>query len=411
MEWSFLVSFIFLLVLLYWSAWISSTETAFFSLPSHTLKTYRDNQDSRKRLIAQMLMRPRDLLVTVFMINTFVNIMVQNVSSDMFKNAGWGLKVALPLVLTLVFGEIVPKYIGLQNNIKISYRTAPTIELLQRMLAWIRKWIIAITTPISRVMFFYLKKEDNISLEELEHVLKTSEERGVLKREESELLSGFLHLQNHQVKELMIPKVDIISYNTEEPISKLIYLFADAARTRLPVCSESLDHVLGIIDASDFFIHQHEIRSPSDLQAYLQTPLYIPENSLARLALKRMDEQRQVLALVVDEYGSLTGLISREDLIEVVVGKIEDFREQQTHYIVAGKNEVITSGKWDIEDFNTHFKSNLESETNMVTIGGWLIEQLGEIPKSGSKYELNGFLFHVLAASPNRINRLFIKKL
>lgn len=412
MELPLYLSIILLLLLLYSSAWISSAETALFSLSSHKIKTFKRDPDSRKRLIADLLSHPRDLLVTVFMINTCVNIFLQNIASDMFGyNAGWELKVGVPLVITLVFGEIIPKYIGLQNNISISYRDAPMINWLQNCLHYARKWVIAITTPVSRLMFFFLKKEDNISKEEIEHVLKTSEQHGVLTKDEAELLSGYLNLQDQSVKELMWPKEDIVFYEISQPLTKLVHLFVDESTTRVPVCDKSLENILGVISATSYFKLQDQISTPKDLIPFLQKPFYIPETTPARKLLKKMNETHHVLAMVVDEYGSVTGLITREDLIEEVIGEVQEPGGPSPLFIKAGKNEVIASGKWDLSELNEYFDSNLESKSNMVSVGGWLIEQLGDIPKSGLKYESNGFLFHVLAASPNRITRLFIRKL
>ena len=412
MEIPIYISLFVLLFLLYSSAWVSSCETALFSLSSHKLKIYHKDPDPRKKLIAELLSHPRDLLVTIFMINTFVNLLLQNVASDMFGiNAGWSLKVGVPLVLTLVFGEIIPKYIGLQNNISIAYKTAPTVNLWQNWLKHLRKLIIWVTTPISRLMFFFLKKEKNFSKEEIEHVLKTSEMHGVLNRDEAELLAGYINLQDAQVKELMWPKEDILFYDLTQPLSKLVYLFVEEGRTRIPVSEGSLENVKGIFTAMQFFKQQNRIKEGKDILPMLEKPYYVPETTSARHLLQQMDEQEELLALVVNEYGTLSGLISREDLIEVVVGQIEDFRDIQPLYTPAGKGEVIASGKWELAEFNDYFNMELESASNNVTIGGWLIEQLGDIPKSGSKHELHGFLFQILAASPTRINRLFIRKL
>lgn len=412
MEFSLFLSLGLIVILIYWSGWISSAETALFSLPSHKVKVYKTDHDPRRRLIAELLAHPRNLLVTVFMINTFVNIVLQNVASDMFgEKAGWLLKVGVPLIVTLVIGEIIPKYIGLQNNISIAYRVAPTIDKLQRYLSWIRQWIVNITTPVSRVMFFFLRKEKGITKEEIEHILETSAEHGILNREEAELLSGYLKLQEGEVKEIMRPKEEILYYDIDQPLTKLIYLFVDEAITRIPICQHSIDNVLGIITSKDFFLHQHEIETSKDLIPYLQKTFFIPETTSARLLLKRMEEHNQILALVVDEYGSISGLISREDLIELVVGNIEDPYERETYILKSGENEVISSGKWDLADFNEYFNAHLESPTGAITIGGWLTEKIGDIPKSGTKYEFEGFLFDILLASPTRINRLFIRKL
>lgn len=412
MELPLYISLLFLSLLLYWGAWISSCETALFSLSSHKLKTYQYDPDPRKKLIAELLSHPRDLLVTIFMINTCVNIFFQNVASDMFgTEAGWTLKVGVPLILTLVIGEIIPKYIGLQNNASIAYKTAPTVDWLQNSLKWVRKLIIWVTTPISRLMFFFLKKENTITKEEIEHVLETSEKHGVLEKDEAELLAGYLNLQDSQVKELMWPKEDILFYDLTQPISKLVYLFVEQGRSRIPICQGNLENVTGILTAIDFFKHQKKIVQPYDILPWIEKPYYVPETTSARQLLKRMDAQHKLLALVVNEYGSITGLISREDLIEVVIGQIEDSREIQPLFSKTGRNEVIASGKWELSEFNEFFGIELESPSNNVTIGGWLIEQLGDIPKTGSQHKLTGFLFQVLAANQTRIIRLFIRKL
>lgn len=409
MEFSFLSSLAILLFLLYAGAWISSAETALFSLSAHKVKTYKDDKDATKRLIAKLLAHPRDLLVTVFMINTCVNIFFQNVFSDMYgEEAGFDLKVGVPLIITLIFGEILPKYIGLENNSFIAYRVSPTLDKLNHFLKPIRKVIIAITAPISRILFFFLKKEKEISLDELEHVIQTSAEHGILNKEEAKLLEGFLHLQDRPIRELMWPKEDIIFYDSNSPLSNLVDIFINQECTRVPVCKGSLEHVLGIATAMDFFKNQHAITSSEKLIPFLQKPFYVPETTPGRLLLKQMDEASHILALVVDEYGSIIGLLSREDLIEVVIGHIEDEKETQGLFIHAGKHEVIASGKWELSEFNDFFHTDFKSD-NYVTIGGWLTENLGDIPKSGTRVIIEGIEFQVLSASPTRIMRLFIK--
>lgn len=398
------------LLLLYASAWIAASETALFSLSSHKIKSYQSAKDARKQLIAKLLARPQDLLVTVFMVNTSVNILLQNVISDMFgAHAAFALKVGVPLILTLILGEIIPKYIGLQNNQTISYNVAPSINKLQDLMIHLRKVVIAITSPISKVMFFFLKKEGPISKEELKHVIATSELHGVLEPEKAELLQGFLDLQEIPANQIMWPKEDILFFDLEQPLTKLIYLFTEKDCTRIPVCEGSLENLKGVITVMQFFKNQERISKTEDLIPLLSKPLFVPETLGAGKVLQQLDEADEILAFIVDEYGSITGMLSREDLIEVVVGGIEE-EIQEPLFFPAGKSEVIASGKWDLSDLNDYFESNLESETHAVTIGGWLTEQVGDIPQSGTTYDLEGFHFKVLAANPKRILRLFIRK-
>lgn len=403
---------VFLIVLIFLSGYFSSTEVALFSLSSVKIKAYEINPDPRKRLIARLVLQPRDLLVTIFMLNTVVNILLQNVVSHMYgTQAGWEFTIGVPLALTLIFGEIIPKYIGIQNNAAISYYVAPTINMVQNLLKPIRKLIISITLPISRFLFFFLKKEKDISKDELQHVIRKSEEQGMLPREEAELVWGYLNLQDATVKELMRPREDMLYYDLKEPLSKLAHLIVDQQCSRLPVCDQNVQNILGIIDAKRYFMHSGVLNSPYDLIPLLDKPFYVPEMTLARMLLRRLDERGQELAMVVNEYGFITGLITYEDLVEVVVGQITDLRDQKRLYTRAGPNEIIASGKLELSEFNQIFNAELESPLNMVTISGWLTEKTGDIPKSGTKFEIEGFLFQILAATPTRIRRLYIRKI
>lgn len=405
-------TFALLLFLIFCSAYFSSSETALFSLPSSKIKAYQSSSDSRLRLIAHLVLEPRSLLVTVFMLNTFVNILIQSTTSSLFgEAAGWGLKVGLPFFLMLIFGEIIPKSIGLQSNVKIAYWVAPLIDKMQNFLAPVRKVIISITVPVSRAVFFFLKRESNISKEELKMVLKTSQEHGVLHHDEAELVAGYLDLQDSTVKELMWPRDDILFYDINEPISKLLHMFIDQECSRIPVCNKTLDNVLGIINAAQYFLHRSTILKGTDLSKYLIKPLYIPETTSARGLMQQLNQSNQVMALVVDEYGSITGLITREDIVEEVIGDISDLRDAKKLYTKAGVHEIIASGRLELEVFNDLFGTHFESENNLLTIGGWLMEKLDEIPKSGAKFELDNFVFQILSADPNRIRRLYIRKL
>ena len=315
------------------------------------------------------------------------------------------------MVSTLVIGEIIPKYIGLQYNVSLSYNVAPLIDLLQNVLKPIRKFVIAVTLPISRVMFFFLKKEESISKEELQHVLKKSQEHGVLLPEEAEMVWGYLSLQESSVKELMNPREDMLAYDILEPLSKLLYLFGEKKQVEVAVYEKDLDNIIGIISAKEYLLSQNELSQSQDLRKILKRPLYIPENTPARSLLRRLEEQHQALAIVVDEYGTTSGIIAKNDILALVVGVTEEEKDKNTLYTRSGKNEIIASGKLELSTFNELFDVELESDNNMVTIGGWLMEQMGDIPKSGTKYTTKDFLFHVLAAEPNRVRRIYIRKI
>lgn len=393
------------------SAFFSGSEVALFSLSSIKVKTYKEDPDPKKRLIAELLERPKDLLVTIFMLNTAVNILLQNVFSSLFgEAAGWELKVGVPLAITLIFGEILPKNLCMQNNDAVASRVVRLIHFFHKSLTVLRKFTIAIAYPVSKVLFFGLRKEEKISEEELEHMLETSEKHGVLHPDEATLVWGYLKLHTATTKEVLVPKEDVLYYDIQEPITKLTHLFVEQECSRIPVTKGNLDHVLGVIDAKDFFLHAVQIREGASVLDFTEKPFFVPETTSVQSLMKQFSERRQVLALTIDEYGSVTGLVSREDIVELVIGEISDKRNTHPLYTVAGDNEIIASGKFELAEFNEHFDVRLESPENMVTIGGWLIEKVGEIPKAGNAYDLEGFLFQILSSDPRRIKRLYIRK-
>jgi len=375
------------------------------------IKSYGFSTNKRQKLIAYLLGHPKDLLVTVFMLNTLVNILLQNVASSHFgQSAGWGLKIGVPFIITLIFGEIIPKNIGMRHNETIAYRSAPLIHFFYRSLSLLRKWTVDITHPISKALFFFLKKEPDISKEELTHVLKSSHEKGVLTTHEAFLASGYLNFQYATVKELMRPRDEVIFYNIQDPITKLSTLFIDKQISRLPIIDGSIDQMIGTLSAKEFFINQHKIKDQEQLINYLFKPIFTPESTTARALLQRLNKNNQQMAIVVDEYGAITGLITREDLIEEVIGEIKDPKDLKKLYTLSGKNEIIASGKLELSDLNSIFGSSIKSSSHMVSLGGWLTEAMGKIPQSGDQFEQDELIFHVLSAKPNYVRRIFIRK-
>jgi putative hemolysin len=407
-----IVLILVLAVLLFFSGLFSASETALFSLSSLKVKTYKQDKDPRKQLIAQLLSSPRQLLVTIIMLNVSFNILVQNVTSSIFGQASsWALNVGVPLALTLILGEVIPKSLGLVNNDRIAYRMAPIIQLLQTLLMPIRRLLVSMTNHISRVLFFFLHKEEEISIDELQHALRTSRKFGVLNEDEAELVQGYLALQESTVKERMRPREEVLFFDLDEPLTKLMHLFVDQECSRIPVCDKGLDQIVGVVTSRLFFLHREEIRTIEDLKTILEKPFFVPETVPAKTLLRQFYDRQDSFAIVVDEYGSVAGIVALEDLVETVIGEITDRRDETNLYTQSGEDVIIASGKMELADLEKIFDVSFSSENNMVTIGGYLTEKMGDIPKSGSKYLTDDFLFHVLAAEPTRVRRVYIRRL
>lgn len=376
------------------------------------VKVFRVDMDRRKQLVANLLSSPRDLIITILVLNVITNILFQNILSSLFGTfSTWILQIGLPLVLTVVFGEMIPKSIGLANNDIISYRVAPYIYRVQNFFLPVRKILVAVTQFLMRLLFFFLKKESDISVDELEYALKASRQLGVLNEEEAELVQGYLHLSESQVKELMRPRSDILFFDLEDPLEKLVRMFVDQQCSRVPVCQKNLDSVIGVMTSQIYFLHKEKLHQPKDIIAILQKPFFVSEMTSAPLLLRQMLDRQELLALVVDEYGSVSGLIALEDLVETVIGEIADARDEKADYTSSGKGIIIASGKLELSEFEKIFSIALPSVNNMITLGGWLTEQIGDIPKAGFKYTAYGFLFHVLASDHKCVRRIYVRQL
>ena len=390
----------------------SGAETALFSLSSMQVKTFKRSTDPKKRLIAVLLASPRELLVTLIILIIVMSLAIQSGVSTLFhEKASWLLNIGVPLAINLILGEMIPKSLALPNNVAVSYRLAPLLFWVQKILFPIRKMLSIITSWVVPILFFFLRKEKEISIDELQHALRASKAQGILHPEEAELIRGYLHLQESTVKELMRPREEVILFELSEPLSRIIHLFVDQECSRIPLCDGGLDKVVGIISSRLFFLHKNGIHETKDLVSIAKKPYFVPETMKADVLLKQCYEKNETLAIVVDEYGSISGIISVEDLVEEVIGEIADRRDQKASYTRAEPGVIIASGKFELSDFEEVFDVSLETENNMVTIGGWLTEKLGDIPKPGTKYQAQGFLFHVLAADHTRVRRVYIRQL
>jgi len=406
---SFLILVLILLTL--GSGFFSASETALFSLSPMQVQGFSKAKSRKKNLVAKLLASPRDLLITIIMLNVILNIFIQNVVSNIFGEfSNWWVNVGVPLALTLTFGEFIPKSIGMANNRRLAPFVSRFLWTTQLVLLPIRKALIRMTSFISKFLFFFLKEEKEISVDELQHVLRTSRATGVLAEDEAHLMRGYLKLQESTVKGFLRPREEVLYFEMEEPISKLVHLFVDQECTRIPVCEKGVDNVIGIMTSGQFFLHSASLKESKDILPLLKKPFFVPESTTAQLVLEQMYEKKEALAIVVDEYGAFAGLVSLEDLVEAVVGEIFDRRDEKERYTRSGEDVIIASGKLELMELENIFDISFKSENHMITVGGWLTEQLGDIPKSGYKYPWKNLLFHVLSSDAKRVRRVYIRR-
>lgn len=407
------LSILSLVILILISAISSGSETALFSLSPMKVRQFRKEGGRRRKMIASLLLKPRDLLVTIMIINIAVNILVQNVVSQIFGTfSGWVYTVCVPLCLTLIFGEVLPKSIAMANNAKISLSVAPIFFVLRKIISPIRIVVTRFAGFLSHVFFFFLKKEKEISLDELKHALKKSRDYGIVSVDEAKLIGGSLNLEEMSVKELMRPRMEILYFDINHPLSELLSTYIDKECSRVPIIDGDLENIIGIMTSDLYFLHQGKIHSSNDLRRFIREAYFVPESMMARDLFIEFHERKESIALVIDEYGLISGLISLEDIIEIVVGQIDDKRDEEHLYTRAGEDIIIASGKMEITELEELFDVSLRtSKSSMATLGGLLTEELGDIPQSGTKCVINHVLFNVLSSSNTRVLKIYIRNL
>jgi putative hemolysin len=405
---SFLLILLIILLTLS-SSFLSLSEIAFFSLSSAKVKAFRLSENSKKQTISTLLRDAKGLLVTIFFLNTVVNILVQNFSSDLLgdESQNWLLKVLIPLIVVLVFGELLPKYMGLVYNEQVATFAAPFYDWFQKISYPIRTAIYKVANFFSRILFFYLKVEKQLSKEELNHILETSEGHGLLHGDETKLIKGYTQLEDKQALDMMTPRGIFEAYDISLPLSKLLYLFQEKDLNEVYVYRGSQDQFLGMIRALDFFLHHKKIEKPEDLQPFLYTPLFLPETSSLKSVFEEFRSQKQTIILTVDEYGTISGVLKKNDMFNSLLKK--EASEEKKDYSQVRANSIIAEGTMTLEKLNELFGQTLKSEYHTVTIGGYLSEKMGLIPQSGKTYQEGDLFFRVLQAEPTKVRKVYIQ--
>jgi len=407
---AFFISTLVGLILL--SGFLSGSETAFFSLSSLKVHLYKRDANPKKRLIAELLKAPHQLLVSLLMLNIAVNILIQNVVANVFGDSGsFLLSVGVPLILVLLFGEMLPKAIAIRYNREIAVRVVKVIHFFKWILTPIRVVLSGLALFVSKVLFCFLPREKEISVKELETAIKSSKELGVISPDEMHLMRGYLDLDDHIVKELMRTRHEIIAYDVQAPIENLLETMIKKECSKMPVYDGTLEKILGFIFSRDLFLHNRGFKKGLDVIPLLRKPFYVPESVSARHLMQQLHHRKEEIAIVVDEYGSVAGLITLEDLMEVVVGPIQDKIDPPNQLLESSEDILISNGQLEITEIENRFDVELSSPSNMVTIGGWLTEQLGDIPKVGDRLIVEPLLFHILAADEKMVHKVYIRKL
>ena len=402
---------IIIVILVMLSAFFSAAETAFTSANKIRLK-YMNEEGSKGAGCALKVIEKYDKCLTTILVgNNIVNIGTSSLATmlcvELFKDRGPLIATAATTIIVLIFGEITPKTIAKGN--------AEVMSIFFSRILW---GLMFIMTPVSAVFLliqkgatklFNKKSEVSVTEQELMHIIDEIEDEGVLEEQESTLVRNALEFDETTAEQIMQPRVNVVGVDIYDSNEKIMELFRSEAYTRLPVYEKSLDHIVGMISYRDFT--QKMMENPDfRLSEIISDIMYIPSLMHISELLKRMQKEKEHIAVVVDQYGGTAGIVTMEDVLEELVGEIWDENDEVSLPVkFLSDDTFIVNGEVSKVDFNRYFESrDMDYEINgdFNTVGGWVFELFGRIPSPGDKIETADFDITVQSLEERRIGDL-----
>ena len=412
-----------LVILLVCSALISGAEVALFSLSKSDLEPEENTPSKALETIIALLHRPKKLLATILVANNFINIgivlLFASLSEHLFKGVNseldlvffkidlvFFIEVIIITFLILMFGEILPKIYANRNNLKFSKFMARPLKILDVLFAPISMPMRRLTLMIHKGLG---KQKSNLNVDYLSQALELTSEEGTTK-EEQKILQGIVSFGNTDTKQVMRPRIDIFALESSLKFEAIIPEIVAHGYSRIPVYENSIDSVSGILYAKDLLPHLQ--KKEFDWNSLLRVPLFVPENKKLDDLMVEFQEKKIHLAIVVDEYGGTSGVVSLEDVIEEIVGDISDeFDDDDLIYSKIDENNYVFDGKTALKDFYRIIKLEDESifenhKGEAETIAGFVLEISKSFPKIRSKIKFNSYTFVVEGIDNKRIKQL-----
>jgi len=411
---SYLLGGIILILLLIFSALVSGSEVAFFSLTNDNITKLQKSNLPSERKIVKLLKNPRVLLATILILNNFINIAFITFSTFLSwsifetRNLEGVIVVSLTLIVTFMivfFGELVPKVYANQNNLQFAKFTAPILiifEAIFRPFSWI---LINLSSVIEKR---FKNKGYEISVDELHQALELASHESD-SEEEKEILKGIVNFGTLTVKQVMRTRVDITAFDMDFDFHELLDKVNKSGFSRIPVFDDTIDNIKGILYIKDLlpFIDKDEYFK---WQIYIRAGYFVPENKKIDLLLKDFQAKRVHMAIVVDEYGGTSGLITLEDIIEEIVGEISDEFDEKTEYKKLSENSYVFEGRTSLNDFckitgqETNVFDEIKGESE--SLGGLILEINNKLPHIGDKITIDNFVFTAEAVDHKRIKKV-----
>ena len=401
-------------VLLFCTAMIAATEVAFFSLSQKDLNNLGQKNPSKYAIINQLLSKPKKLLATILVANNFLHIAVVILFSfsldKLFSTITipvlkFVVEVIFVTFLILLFGEVLPKVYASRNNVKFASFIAYPLLILDKILS-------PVSIPMRSLTIFIQEKlgkqKTNFSVDQLSQALELTSTEDTT-QEEQKLLEGIVSFGNTDTKQVMSPRIDLFALEIEESFAEIFPKVIEKGYSRIPVYKDNIDHIEGVLFVKDLIPHIN--KKEFDWKTLIREPFFVPENKKLDDLLKDFQRMKSHLAIVVDEYGGTSGLVSLEDVIEEIVGDISDeFDDENINYSQIDDRNYLFEGKINLKDFYRIIEVREDTfeirKGEAETLAGFILEILGNFPKKGQKIHFENCLFTIEVVDKKRVKQI-----
>ncbi|MFV8268716.1 gliding motility-associated protein GldE [Flavobacterium sp. GT2N3] len=408
------IGFTGIVVLLFCSALISGAEVALFSLSQKDIDETVQENNSKGKIIAKLLEKPKKLLATLLVANNFINISIILLFSFVGKTIFSGVTVPLlkfilevltATFLILLFGEVLPKVYASRNNTKFAKLVAYPVAFLDKLLSPISLPLRAATIYLHNKLG---KQKTNFSVDQLSQALEltASDETST---EEQKILEGIVSFGNTDTRQVMSPRIDIFALEIDESFSVICPKIIEKGYSRIPVYRDNIDQIEGVLFVKDLLPHINT--NEFDWKSLLREPFFVPENKKLDNLLKDFQRMKRHLAIVVDEYGGTSGLVSLEDVIEEIVGDISDeFDDENLNFSQIDDRNYLFEGKINLKDFYRIIDVDEElfeiKKGEAETLAGFILEILGNFPKKNQKILFENCVFTIESVDQKRVKQI-----
>ncbi len=409
-----IIGFVGIFILLFLSAIVSGAEVALFSLSQQDIDDSLNDNPAKGKIISNLLDKPKKLLATLLVANNFLNIGVvilfaymgqnifANVSSPAFK---FTLEVILVTFLILLFGEVLPKVYASRNSIRFAKRVAYPLAFLDKVLSPVSLPMRAVTIYLQNKLG---KQKNNFSINQLSQALELTDSEGT-STEEQKILEGIVSFGNTDTKQVMSPRIDIFALEISETFAEIYPKIIETGFSRIPVYRDNIDQIEGVLFVKDLLPHID--KEEFDWTSLIREAFFVPENKKLDNLLKDFQSLKSHLAIVVDEYGGTSGLVSLEDVIEEIVGDISDeFDDENLNFSQIDENNFLFEGKINLKDFyrivdvdGDVFEAH---KGEAETLAGFILEILGNFPKKDQKVPFKNCIFTIETVDKKRVKQI-----